>query len=128
VRASPYDTVMDLGLYKDGWAARRLAEREADERARLAARAELPRLVEVLVRDFGVDRVVLIGSLARGDFRADSDIDLVARGLRGAALFTAGAALERVSARAVDLIPMEEASAELLAVMASEGEVLHGLA
>jgi predicted nucleotidyltransferase len=116
---------MDLETFREGWAARRQAEREADERARREARAELPRLVDVLVRDFGADRVVLIGSLARGDFRAGSDIDLVARGLHGATLFTAGAALERASRRPVDLIPMEDASEALLAVMAAEGEVLH---
>ena len=38
--------------------------------------AELTRIVERLVSD-GAERVVLYGSYARGDFHADSDVDLL---------------------------------------------------
>lgn len=95
--------------------------------AREEARAALPGLVDLLVRGFGADLVALIGSLAHdGAFRPDSDIDLVARGLEGAALFEAGAALERLVGRDVDLIPFEDATPELLDELRARGEVLYG--
>jgi len=37
----------------------------------------VPLVADVLVREFGVRRVVLFGSVARGEARADSDIDVL---------------------------------------------------
>lgn len=50
--------------------------REASAARRAALEAELPKLVRQLV-DLGAKRVVLFGSLARGDVRSTSDIDLL---------------------------------------------------
>jgi predicted nucleotidyltransferase len=41
-----------------------------------AVQRELDRMVAAL-RDWGVDRIVLYGSYARGDFHQDSDLDLL---------------------------------------------------
>ncbi len=37
----------------------------------------IERMVETVVREVGPDQVILFGSRARGDARADSDIDLI---------------------------------------------------
>jgi predicted nucleotidyltransferase len=119
---------MDLASYRDGWEARLREESARASLAREEARAALPSLVELLVQGFGADFVALIGSLAQDGaaFRPDSDLDLVARGLEGAALFKAGAALERLAGRDVDLIPLEDATPALLEELCARGEVLHG--
>jgi predicted nucleotidyltransferase len=68
-------------------------------------------LGRVLKEQYGVRRVLLVGSLARGDFRLGSDIDLAVEGLADADLFSAGAELERrAQGLEVDLVPLEDAS------------------
>jgi predicted nucleotidyltransferase len=61
-----------------------------------------------LVEEFGADRVLLIGSLAEGYFRATSDIDLVVQGLSPRLFFRASAQIARAAGDfEVDLIPWE---------------------
>jgi predicted nucleotidyltransferase len=96
--------------YVDAW-RRRWAE-QAEESRRSAAHAkEVAELLgRVLKERYGVRRVLLVGSLARGDFRLGSDIDLAVEGLADADLFSAGAELERrAELFEVDLVPLEGA-------------------
>ena len=69
---------------------RREAERRAraEERAR-RLRALLPAAKKLLCERYGARRVILFGSLARGDVRERSDVDLAVEGLRGIEYFTA---------------------------------------
>ena len=104
-------------------AVRCLALREHEvNRVRAVAMADvLPRLAAVLVRDFGITRVVVFGSVARADVNARSDIDIAVLGLAPAAYFTALAALANVTSFDIDLIPLEEASPEILRSIEAEG-------
>jgi uncharacterized protein len=120
----------DMEPYRAAWrtrAARQAAAREAATQARRkAAEALLPRLVEHLSTRYGVRRVTLVGSFARGDSGPESDIDLVVEGLPPDALFKAGAELERIAGDwDVDLIPYEDATDRLRTAMAEEGVVIH---
>ena len=75
---------------------------------------------------YGARRVVLAGSLARGDFRVGSDIDLAAEGIPDDQFFRAGADLEAsAGGLRVDLVPLESANPDYLADLAREGIVLH---
>jgi predicted nucleotidyltransferase len=116
---SPRDAVAILG--------RRFAE-QASEEARCARdiRATVPLVADVLVREFGVHRVVLFGSVARGAARPDSDIDIALEGLPPGQTFHAMARAAEVAGRNVDLVPMEGARPEVLALIAREGEVIRG--
>ena len=38
---------------------------------------ELKKVVDIIVRDFAPDKIILFGSRARGDFNNDSDYDLL---------------------------------------------------
>lgn len=114
-----------LSSYVEAW--QRRAERQAAETALRRERAlELvPELAELLRTRFAARRVVLIGSLARGDFGPSSDIDLVAEGIPPERFFRAGVELERVAEGFdVDLIPAETATPEMLEVIESEGREL----
>ncbi len=68
--------------YVRGWRERWAREDERDGEARETARALADRLAGILCERFGARRVVLAGSLARGEFRRGSDIDLAVAALR----------------------------------------------
>lgn len=96
-----------------------------EERRAAIMRARLPGVVEVLVRDFGIRRIVLFGSLARGVARAGSDIDLAVEGLASGSYFAALVRAEQAAETGVDLVPLEEATESLRRLVETHGEVLH---
>jgi predicted nucleotidyltransferase len=72
----------------------------------------------ILKRDFGVERVVLFGSLLDVDrMWWGSDIDLAVWGLAKQDLFRAGAAIEHGHDFDVDLVPVTKAKAHILAAI-----------
>jgi predicted nucleotidyltransferase len=89
------------------------------------ARATAERIARHLVDELGARRVVLIGSLARGDFGPHSDIDLVVEGLPGARFWSACTAADRIAGTwPVDLIPADAAHALVHQRVREEGQVL----
>lgn len=100
------------------------------EQARLARRADALRAaVEVVAAElrarFGVGRVVLFGSLARGDHGAGSDVDLAVSGLSNEDYWSALATASRVlGTDAIDLVRLEEAMPALLETLDYEGVAL----
>lgn len=105
--------------------------RQAAEQLRAAAKAEFAidaarRIASHLAATYAVRRVVLFGSLARDEFRVESDIDLLVEGLPPDALFRAGADAEEIAGEiAVDLVPAEAAGVRLLQRIKLEGRVLY---
>ena len=99
----------------------------ARERRRLAVeiRQSLPALTDLLVGEFGVQRVILFGSVARGRAHSDTDLDLAVEGLPAERYFEALARCADVAGRNVDLVPVEEATPQLLRIISEKGEVLH---
>ncbi len=105
---------------------RRLARQDPSDAALAAAlRACLPELVTLLVSRYGVRRVVLFGSLARGRADKNSDIDLAVEGLAPEDYFPALTEAYRLVKVDVDIVRLEEAHPDLLRVIAEHGEVLH---
>jgi predicted nucleotidyltransferase len=100
-----------FAAWKDRW---RRERREVDARGAMA-RARAEAVAQMLRAEFGVTRVVLFGSLARGEGHAHSDIDLAVSGLDQAARLRAE---DRAAALApefeVDLVPLDSASPALL--------------
>jgi predicted nucleotidyltransferase len=102
---SPEEAVQHL----NGRLSHRLPE---DVQAEAAARGVVPLLVGAL-RDAGARRVVLFGSLARGLFRRDSDIDLAVSGLSERTLARLERELTLIAHRSVELANLELASPEM---------------
>ena len=101
------------------------AERKARANARAATlREHLPAAKRLLVDRHGARRVVLFGSLARGDVTERSDVDLAVEGMQPAAYFTALADLTGLFDSPVDLVEIERASASMLARLQLEGREL----
>lgn len=112
--------------YIRAWRERWRRQREADREAAREAREIADRLARHLRDAYGVNRVVLAGSLARGDFRVGSDIDLAAEGIPDDRFFRAGADLETAAGGLhVDLVPIESADPAYLADLDREGIVLY---
>jgi predicted nucleotidyltransferase len=88
----------------------RLSHRPSEDmEAEAAARGVVPALVSAL-QEAGAQRVVLFGSLARGSFRKNSDIDLAVSGLPERALAKLEHELTLVAHRPVELTNLELAS------------------
>lgn len=112
--------------YIRGWHQRWRERRRVDAVAARRARRIAERLAELLRDHYGARRVVLVGSLARGDFSVGSDIDFAAEGIPDEAFFRAGAEIEAAAEGLhVDLVPIESADPAFLAHMSAEGIVLH---
>jgi len=105
---------------------RRQAEHRAHSR-QLAqhARADVGRMVDVLVERYGAKRVVLFGSLARGRFAPGSDIDLAVEGIAPDDYFAAWAAVNRLTHLWVDLKPLEDLDAYFRERVLATGECLY---
>jgi predicted nucleotidyltransferase len=96
----------------------------SERRSRADARALLARLPDarrLLVDRYGARRVWLFGSLARGDTRESSDVDVAVEGLDPMAYFPALADLTGLFDASVDLVEVERASPSLLARLDLEG-------
>lgn len=115
-----------VSQYVEGLRARLESRREEEQARRERLRAALPLAVERLVREFGVRRVVVFGSLARDEAGLESDVDLLVEGLPPERLFEASAALSRDLDSEVDLVPAEAARPEVLRRALEEGQLLHG--
>lgn len=104
---------------------RHLAHAAEDRRRALATaiRTILPQVLAELVA-LGARRVILFGSVARGEADEDSDIDLAVEGLAPELHFTAMGRAWHAAGRPVDLVRLEDAPPALRARVLSDGEVL----
>ena len=121
------DTGASLASFVDGWRDRALARGRAESAFSDQLLAALPAMVDCLRLQFGATRVVLFGSLARGEATLGSDVDLLVDGLAPTDLVAAAVALERRARPAhVDLVPAQSARPEVLDRALREGKVLLG--
>ena len=112
--------------YIEAW-IKRLDEQNKEVAKRTeAAQALLPNLVKVLSQEYNAQRVTLVGSLARGDFDLESDIDLVVQGVPENQFFQACAAVNRAAESFwVDVVPYESANSLMRRRQDEEGIVLY---
>lgn len=92
----------------DYWRRRRTQRQARSRRLAQRAQADLGRIVDVLVQEFGVKRIIAFGSLVRGRFAPGSDIDLAVEGISHGDYFAALAAVNRLTPIWVDLKPLED--------------------
>lgn len=111
--------------FVEAWRARAAAARVAAAAWRRARTDEAAVAAEALSRLPGVRRVLLFGSLARGEAGPGSDVDLWIEGLPEAFWLEAvAAARAHVHDAEVDLVRAEIASAALADRVAADGIVL----
>lgn len=91
----------------DYWRQRSASQLEQQQQAMDQAWQEVRQIAQCLRQTFGAQRILVFGSLVRGRFTPDSDIDLAVDHLPPARYFEAVARVNDFSARWVDLKPLE---------------------
>lgn len=110
-----------LNEYKSGWQRRMRRQQRYWKELSEKALSEAERLADILKSRYQCEEVYLIGSLSRGEFREDSDLDLVVKGLKAEDYYKATGELLFASDFPVDLIPYEEANELLKSHVQFEG-------
>jgi predicted nucleotidyltransferase len=107
-------------------AHRERRERDQQLAAELAlhARQAAQNVADSLVARFGVTRVLLMGSLARGAFTLRSDIDLAVEGLAPGLLVDALAVAEQGCPFPIDVVPLDAVRPEMAESIRREGIAL----
>jgi len=109
----------------DYWRRRKAEQQAQNQRLAQQARADLERIVDVLAHRFGAKRIILFGSLVRGRFAPDSDIDLAIKGIASEDYFDALAAINRLTRRWVDLKPLEDLDPHFRQRVLATGECVY---
>jgi predicted nucleotidyltransferase len=104
---------------------RERAEQTAARAWRARVLSRLPAVARMLHVDFGCPRVMLFGSVARGEAAPGSDVDLLVDGLSAADLIEATVRAERLLGDVnADLVPRASARPEVLARAEQEGRAI----
>lgn len=124
----PTPSTAEIADYVASWRSRaRILVAEAKKGERL--REQLPELVRCLRTEFGAKRVLLIGSLARGEATGTSDIDLLVYGIPAERVVDAWVRVDHLAVTCgiethVDLVPAELVRPEVVRQAEAEGIVL----
>lgn len=97
-----------LDRFVSYWRQRQVEQDTSNRQLACQAKADALCIAAMLRKRFGVQRVILFGSLARQRFAPGSDIDLAVAGLARADFFAALAEANRLSRFWVDLKPLED--------------------
>ncbi len=115
---------LDVTPYVEGLRSRAKLWAAECETARQNARKDAQKMASFLA-EAGATRVILFGSLARGDgFTPQSDIDLATEGLDWPTYWRTLSALHRMSEFNVDLVILEDAEPEFRQRIVQGGEDL----
>jgi predicted nucleotidyltransferase len=97
-----------MAQYVAHWQRRLAAQQATADRLAQQARAEAQQIAQMLREHFGATRIILFGSLTKGNFSLGSDIDLAVAGLPKADFFLALAEANALAHTWVDLKPLED--------------------
>jgi len=119
--ASPLSN-SDMAPHVAYW--QRSQQRQAAYHARLAQQARMAAtcVAAHVPHHYGVKRIILFGSLVRGDFAAGSDSDLAVEGLLKTDFFRALGELNTMTRFWVDLKPLEDLEPRFRERVLSTGE------
>lgn len=107
------------------WKQRQADTRRRNQKLAQEARRELDGIIQTLTDRYGAVRVILFGSLVKGRFSQESDIDLAVAGLAAGDFFAAIAEVNRLSRFQVDLKPLEGLHPHFRRRVLAQGEVVY---
>ena len=111
--------------YFSYWHQEKLRRNLIAQEHRAKARAILPQLINILIDQFHVTQIILFGSLVRGNFDSESDLDLAVAGLAPQDFFRAYVILNDHSPFPIDLKPLESLDASFRIKVERMGECLY---
>lgn len=112
-------------LYVTYWKQQQTLRRRQSHRLAELARRDLVRIVQILRDKYHVQRIILFGSLVKGRFMAESDLDVAVAGLAPADFFTAYAEINRLTRFPIDLKPLENLHPHFYQRVLAQGETLY---
>ena len=115
---------MDLTPYVENVKRAAVEAKRRNRQATERARADLPKLVEVIRSDPNVRRAYLYGSLAKNSFHPAGDIDIAVEGLDSRQRHQLHERLESLTEFPVDVRDLD-ATAEFRELVEFYGELLH---
>ena len=116
---------MNTTSYLIAW-EKRLTERAVvleQERNRILS--NLPGIMQSFTKEFEVKKIYLFGSLIKGNFDHQSDIDVAIEGLSSHLYVKALAFLSDYLKREINLVPLETCSSSLKEVIYSDGRLVY---
>jgi predicted nucleotidyltransferase len=111
--------------YIDYWRDRQQQQKQSNRKLAEQARQEVRLIVDFLIQQYNVQRVILFGSLTRDRFVAESDIDLAVEGLSPTNYFEILAQVNRLASRWVDLKLWQDLEPYFQSRVLETGEVLY---
>lgn len=111
--------------YLNYWRRRIATQQKQREKRVQETRREVESIVTALVERFGVTRAILFGSLVKGHFAPNSDIDLAVEGIAAQEYFAAVALANQIASRWVDLKPLEDLTPHFRRRVLETGEVIY---
>jgi len=104
----------------DYWIKQQKQQQLEDHIRTEQARTEVQAIIKVLIEQFSIKKIILFGSLVRGKFHENSDIDLAVEGVPKRDYFTAVAIANNLTSRWVDLKPLEDKVSKNISEFSSE--------
>jgi uncharacterized protein len=116
-----------LDPYIDRWKTRLALQQSQNKALAEQARQKLPQILQLLTTQYQATQIILFGSLAKGTFHTESDIDLAVAGIPPAHYFSALAAINRLGDPfQIDLKPLEDLEPHFYQRVIQTGESLYG--
>jgi uncharacterized protein len=112
--------------YIDYWRDRQMQQQLNSAALAQQAWSDVEKVAELLRAKFGATRVIVFGSLVRGDrFDAESDVDMAVEGIPPGDYFTAMAEVNEVSHQWIDLKPLESLEPHFLQKVLTMGKIIN---
>ncbi len=111
--------------YINYWKNKRNQQKEKLDEEMQKARQSLELIKNILIKEFKVTKIILFGSLIKGNFHQESDLDLAVAGIEKSDYFRAFAMVNSLSNRPVDLKPLEDLEPYFLQKIMKYGECIY---
>lgn len=111
--------------YLTYWQKLKVQQQLENQQLAQQARQKLRAIVEILVNEFKAKKIILFGSLVKGGFDRESDIDLAVQGISPSDYFRSLAMINSFGDRWIDLKPLEAMEPHFLERVMQTGECLY---
>jgi predicted nucleotidyltransferase len=115
----------NIDPYIDYWQRCQVKQKLQEQQLVKQARKSLSEVIKILVEEFNVTKIILFGSLVKGGFSPESDIDLAVEGIPSSKYFQALGTINLSSDRWIDLKPLESLEPYFLKRVLETGECLY---
>jgi predicted nucleotidyltransferase len=115
----------EINPYLEYWQKRQREQQEYNQKLAQEARQNLQPVIDYLKENFPITKIILFGSLVKGKFHDNSDIDLAVAGIPPENYFQALGKVNLISDRWIDLKPLEDLEPHFLKRVLQTGECLY---